>query len=118
MSDVLSPTAVEKLIQETRGRIHDGVKVVSNARKAYTDAKRKYDQAFAQAFLDYEGPQTEKKYAAELATSDERYDMEIKYLALKHAESLAQTLANDLSALQSISKSVLAMYGSERGFGG
>jgi hypothetical protein len=114
MSDeVLNPVEIEQNIQEVRRRIHNGVKVVTQARKAYNVAKRAYAKAFALAYLGYEGAAHERKYGAELATEDQREAMDTAEEAFKYALELSEALRDDLRALQSIGASVRAMYSTE-----
>jgi hypothetical protein len=114
-SVVLNPVEIEASIQEVRRRIHNGVKVVSDARKVYQQAKRSYDRAFAHAYLDYEGAAHEKKYSAELETEAQREAMDLAEQAFKYALDLSEALRDDLRALQSINASVRSMYQSEMG---
>lgn len=113
-SRVLNPVEIEAAIDETRRRIHNGVKVVSDARKALSKARSAYDRAYAHAYLDYDGPAHEKRYGAELATEAERDAMDIAELVYKRALDLSEALRDDLRALQSLGASIRAMYGSER----
>lgn len=113
----LNPEQVEAAMRYCNLRISRGVRVVSDAEKEYRDLDRAYDRAFAQAFLAHEGPQTEKKFAATLATATERDARDVAYLAYKHVERLAESLRDELRTLQSVNKSVIAMYGSSQGYG-
>lgn len=116
-SEVLNPVDIENAIRKCSERIRNGVKVVTEARKTHQKAKRDYDRAFARAYLDYDGPAHERKYAAELATDKEREAMDVAEAAFKYALELSEALRDDLRALQSIGASVRAMYGVESGFG-
>lgn len=119
MSDgVLNPVDLEQTIQEISRRIHNGVKVVTNAEGEAREKRRLYDLAFAQAYLNHEGPAHERKFFAEAATSTERQGAEVAEIAFRHAERTARALENELRATQSIGASIRAMYAGERGFGG
>lgn len=116
----LSPEQIETAIERCRRRIAAGVRVVSDAEDAARAARRAHDRAYAAAFLAHDGPQTEKRYGAELApeviaTRDAR---DVAELAYRHAERLADALASELRALQSINRSVSTVYGATTGFGG
>ena len=117
MSEVLNPADLEAKIQEIARRIHEGVKVVTSAERDARDKRRLYDLAFARAYMAHEGAAHERKYAAEIATSDERNTAEIAEVAFRHAERTARALENELRATQSVGASVRAMYQGERGFG-
>lgn len=112
-SRVLNPADIEEEIEGVRRRIHNGIKVVSDARKAYNKARRAYRRALCTAYIRYEGPAHEKKYAAELATEDELEAMDHAEEAFKYALDLSEGLRDDLRALQSIGASIRSMYQTE-----
>lgn len=118
MSDVLNPADIERHIQEISRRIHEGVKVVSAAEREAREKRRVYDRQFAVVYLRHDGPAHERKYAAEVATTELREDAENAEVAFKHAERTARALENELRATQSIGASIRSMYAGERGFGG
>jgi hypothetical protein len=117
VNDVLNPADLEKHIQEISRRIHNGVRVVTDAEKTARDKRRLYDLAFAQAYLQHDGPAHERKYSAEAATTAQRQEAEVAEVAFRHAERTARALENELRATQSIGASIRAMYAGERGFG-
>lgn len=110
-SDILNPVDVEQRIRQLSNDIASGVKVVSMRYRAKLDAERIYDHAFAVAFLTYDGPANAKKYAAEKQTQQERTDRDVAEVAYRHAERQMKALEGQLSALQTIAKSVGQMYG-------
>ncbi len=113
----LNPEQIEAAMRLCNLRIARGVRVVTDAEKAYRDLDRAHDRAYAQAFLDWEGPQTEKRHAATLATDAEREARDVAHLAFQHVKRLAEALQDELRTLQSVNKSIIAMYGATRGFG-
>ena len=117
MNDVLNPVDVEQSIRSLANRISDGVRVVSKHYEAFLAAERAYDQAFARAYMSHDGPAHEKKYAAELATADERCDRDVADAAFRYADRTAKALENELRAYQSIGASVRAMYSAPAGVG-
>jgi hypothetical protein len=118
MSDVINPVDLENRIQEIARRIHEGVSVVTGAERQAREKRLLFDLAYAKAYLDYDGPSHAKRYAADLATGQERADADVAEVAFKHTERTARALENELRATQSIGASVRAMYAGERGFGG
>lgn len=116
--DVLNPADLEKAIQEISRRIHKGVRVVTDAEHNARHERRLYDRAFAVAYMQHDGPAHEKRYAAEVATTEQRKQAEDAEIAFRHAERNARALENELRATQSVGASIRAMYASERGFGG
>ncbi len=116
---VLSPEEIERLLRVCQTNINKGVRIVSDAEKAATDSARVYDRAYALAFLNYDGAQGEKRYAAEVdpAVIAARDDRDVKKLAFNHAKRVAEALESELRTLQSVNKSVIAMYGAPQGFG-
>jgi len=117
VSEVLNPADIEAKIQEISRRIHEGVKVVTNAERDAREKRRLYDHAFAQAYMKHDGPAHEKRYAAEVETTDRRAAAEDAEVVFKHAERTARALENELRATQSVGASVRSMYAGERGFG-
>lgn len=105
-----NPVAIEAAIRDCANRIAKGVGVCDTRYREFLDADRAYDRAFAGAFLEHDGPQTEKRYAAEQATQEERRVRDIADAAYKHADRLAKALTEELRSWQSVSASVRAMY--------
>jgi len=111
MSDVLNPVDLERQIRDCADRIATGVKVCSDAYAAFLDCDRSYDRAFAQAYMRHDGPQTEKKYAAEIATSEARAARDAADVAYRYADRTAKAVESQLRALQSVGASIRSMYG-------
>lgn len=110
MTTILNPVDVEAAIRAVADRITNGVKVCSDRYDAFLKADAAYDRAFALAYMAHSGPQTEKKYAAELATFDERTARDAADVAYRYADRQAKALQDELRALQSVGASVRAMY--------
>ncbi len=117
LDEPLNPEQVEKAMRFCALRIARGVRVVTDAERAFRELDRAHDRAFAQAFLDHDGPQTEKRHAAVLATAAEREARDVAHLAFQHVKRLAEALEDELRTLQSVNKSVVAIYGASRGYG-
>ncbi len=111
MTDVLNPVEIESAIRHVAERIAKGVRVCSETYAAKLSAERDYEQAFARAYLRHDGPQTEKKHAAVLATVTECEARDLADVAYRYAASTARALEDELRALQSVGASVRAMYG-------
>lgn len=109
--EVLSPVEVELLVRKFAGDISKSVRTVSEAHYRWKTAARVYEHAFAVAYMAHQGPQTEKKYAAEKATQQERTEADVAEVAFRHAERQMKALETQLSAAQTIAKSVNQMYG-------
>jgi hypothetical protein len=84
---------------------------VPERHRAKLSADRLYDYAYAVAYIAHEGPQTEKKYAAEKVTQQERIGKDVAEVAYPHALRQMKALEGKLSAFQTIAKSVNQMYG-------
>ncbi len=110
MSDVLNPVEVEQTLLTIANDIARGVMVVSNAHAAYLQADRAYDLAFAKAYGLHDGPQGDKKYAATVATENERTARDVADAAYQHARRTEHALRDRLSAYQSVGRSVMSMY--------
>lgn len=105
-----TPVSVEKAINHCANRIAKGVSVVNERYKAFLTADRDFDRAFSQAFLDHDGPQTEKKHAAVVATISLRQARDVADAAYRYAAKQAAALEDELRALQSVSKSIASTY--------
>jgi hypothetical protein len=108
---VLNPVEVEQAIVAAADEVTEGVDIVTQRLQAYRDAERAFDLKFAMAFMEHKGPQTEKRYAAEIAATDARHDMDAAEVAYRYAERRCKAAESRLSAYQSVNKSVSAMYG-------
>ena len=110
MADVLNPVEVEQGIRGVSNRIGNGVRVCDERYRAFLQADHALDLAYAAAYMSHEGPAHEKKYAAELATADERAARDVADAAYRYADRQAKALDLELRALQSVGASVRAMY--------
>ncbi|MHC6175428.1 hypothetical protein [Glutamicibacter sp. X7] len=111
MTEPYSPVSVEQRILEISNRIAKSARVCNERYVSFLDADRAYDRAYAVAFLKHEGPQTEKRYAAEEATTEEREARDVADAAYRYADRLSKALQAELMAMQSVNKSVIAQYG-------
>lgn len=106
----LNPVMLEQSILKVSNRISMSAGECNTRYKAFLDADRSYDRAYAQAFMNHDGAQGEKRYAAEIATTDERAARDVADAAYKYADRLSKALQSELLAFQSLNKSVLAQY--------
>lgn len=107
----LNPVAIEAAIRTCSERISKGVMVCDERYRAFLDADRAYDAAFAGAYLDHSlSPAHERKYAAELDTQKLRAERDVADAAYRYADRQARALENELRAWQSVGASVRAMY--------
>jgi hypothetical protein len=110
VSEHLNPVAVEHSIRTLIDSIAKGVPIVSAAEYGAREAKRKYDLALARAYLEHNGPAHEKKYAATLATEQERTEYDIADVTYSDAERISKALEAQLRGWQSLGASVREMY--------
>jgi hypothetical protein len=108
---VLNPVDVEHAIRDVSNRIAAGVSVCDQRYATFLTADHEYDQAYARAYLAYDGPANRARYDAELATVGERRARDVADAAYRYADRLAKALEAELRAWQSVGKSVTAMYG-------
>ena len=106
----LTPVAVENHIRELSTRIAKSASVCNERYQVFLEADRAFDQAYARAFLAHDGPQTEKRYAADLASLGEREARDVADAAYRYADRLSKALSAELMAFQSLNKSILAQY--------
>lgn len=106
-----NPVDIDQEIVQTRRYMHEGVDVISARKKAKDDTKAAYDKAFARAFIAAPCAQTEKRYHAELATTEERTAMEVADRAYWYAKDRADVYASELMALQGQRNTARRLYG-------
>lgn len=111
MSAPVNPVVVEDAIRTCADRIAKSVTVCGERYNTFLQADRAYDQAFARAYLSAEGPAHERKYAAELKTSQERETRDVADAAYRYAERTSKAVEAELRAWQSVGASVRAMFG-------
>lgn len=109
-NDILSPVAIETRILEISNRIAKSASVCNDTYRAVLQTDHTYELAFAKAFMAYDGPAHSKKYAAEIATEQERIARDIADAAYRYADRLGKALESELRAYQSIGASVRATY--------
>lgn len=113
-SEPLNPVDLEAKIIELTNRITQGIVVVTQREQAHRAAEAAHRDAYARAFLMWDGPQTEKRYAADRDTRVERDALDVAEVAFHHAQRVARAAESELSAYQTLAKSVGAMYGATR----
>lgn len=111
MPDVINPVEIEQRMMDVLNRISNGIRIRTEANTDFLAADRAYDLAYAKAYVNSLGPAHQLKYAAEIATSEERKERDVADLVYRDAERRGKALESELSALQSILKSILATYG-------
>lgn len=107
----VNPVLVEESIRTCAARIANSVTVCGKAYDEFLAADRAYDRAYARAYLAAEGPAHERKYRAELDTSREREDRDVKDAAYRYAERTSKAVEAELRAWQSVGASVRTMFG-------
>lgn len=106
----MNPVSVEESIRKVANLIAEGVAVCDQRYRAYLEALHRFDVAYAQAWMNYDGPAHSKRYAAELKTQAERHARDEADATYRYADRRARALENELRALQSVNKSVMGMY--------
>ena len=110
MSEVMNPVTIEQQISTVVDDIAKGVRIVTDAEYEAARLRRAYDRAYALAYGSAQGSIQDRKYAAELATADQRAEAENAEIAFRHAQRTARALEKKLDALRSQGASVRAMY--------
>lgn len=105
-----NPVEVENSIRSVSNQISENVSEVDRCYRAFQKAEHTYDLAFARAYMGHRGPAHEKRYAAELATEQERADRDVKEAAYKYADRRSRALDAELRSWQSVGASVRSMY--------
>lgn len=114
MGDILNPDDVSAQISAVRNQIAEGVRTISDAEEEAKDKRRAFDLAYAKAYLNADGAAYMRRYKATVETMKEREAMDIADLAFSKAEREGWALIRALGAWQTISNSVVALYGSVR----
>lgn len=110
MGEVLNPVAVEQAIREAVHLVTEGVDVVTVRLREYREAERLFDLAWARCYMSSKGPVEERKQQCILATEQEKMALDIAEVAYKFADRKTRAAESTLSAYQTLSKSVMAMY--------
>lgn len=117
-SEPLNPVEVERAIRDAANHVGRSVRIVNDALERYRAASREYDLAFAQEVLEAAGAVATRKYAAEIATTQLRSERDAAEVAWHFADRLAAAASKNLTAFQSINKSVMTMFsGASSGHG-
>lgn len=111
MPEPVNPVEVERRIFDTLNRIAEGINLRSDLYADFLKADADYDRAHALAYVNATGPAHMRGFLAEVQTADERFTRDAADAAYRHAERRAKALEAELSALQSVLKSILASYG-------
>ena len=110
MAKVLNPVDIEIAIRDISERIANGVPVTSKRYKAFLEADREFDRAYASAYLHAEGSIKDKEMTARLETMEQREQRDLAEVAYRHADRLSRALEGELRATQSLGASVRMMY--------
>jgi hypothetical protein len=117
-SEPLNPVEVERAIRDAANHVGRSVRIVNDALERYRAASREYDLAFAQEVLEAAGAVATRKYVAEIATTQLRSERDAAEVAWHFADRLAAAASKNLTAFQSINKSVMTMFsGASSGHG-
>ena len=111
----VNPVEVEQALRRLVNEIATSVRTVSDTLDNYRKAEREYDLAFARAYNRHGGAAHAKKYVAEELTQDERAARDNAEVVWRYASTRARSLETELTAWQSIAKSVNGMYGAAGG---
>jgi hypothetical protein len=114
----LNPVDLENQILDIKNRCHKGVQIFTEKHRAFLEAETAYEHARAYAFLEHDGPQTEKRHAAEIGAAKERQAMDLARVEFEYTKRKLEVYMAELSALQNLNRGVRTMYAAERGFGG
>lgn len=105
-----NPVSVEKAIVQVVDEIVSGISKSSETYARFLEADRAYDLALAKAYMRHDGPAHSKKYAAEIATEQERLDRDVADVSYRLVERTNRALEKKLDALRSIGVGVRQAY--------
>lgn len=108
---VLNPVDIEAGIRNAVSEVTKGVVEYTVKLTEYRKAEHAFDLAWARAYMSKSGPVEERKQNAVLATEEEKQALDIAEVAFKYVDRRLRAAESTLSAYQTLSKSVTAMYG-------
>uniref|UniRef100_A0AAU7J7Q9 Head-to-tail adaptor n=2 Tax=unclassified bacterial viruses TaxID=12333 RepID=A0AAU7J7Q9_9VIRU len=108
---VLNPVDVEAAIRQAVSEVVAGVDQYTIRLREYRAAERTFDLAWARAYMNKSGPVEERKQNAVIATEEEKTALDVAEVAFKYVDRRLRAAESTLSAYQTLSKSVMAMYG-------
>lgn len=111
-SEPVNPVQIENTIRTVSNEIARGVKVVSSRLAAFRKAQRDFDLAYALAVSKADGAVATRRYQADIETFDLRVARDDAEIVYKHAERAMSALEKELSAWQTINKTVSQMFSS------
>lgn len=109
MSD-LTPISVEKTILALTTDIDNSAEATKEGHSRFLEAERNFDLAYARAYMAHEGPAHERRYAATLATQQERIDRDAAEVAHKFVEKSSRNLEKKLDAYRTLGTFVKQAY--------
>lgn len=109
--EVLNPVVVEQAIREAVNEVAKGVGEFTRTLEAYRTAERAFDLAWAQEYMRVSGPVEERKQACVIRTAEQKQALDVAEVAFKYCDKRLRAAESRLSAYQTLSKSVQAMYG-------
>lgn len=111
MARVVNPVDIERGILDAVTEVARGVDEYSRTLSLMLDAQHAFDLAWARAYEAKTGPVEERKQRCVLATEEEQRALNIATVAHKYVDRRLKAAESRLSAYQTLSKSVTAMYG-------
>lgn len=111
MSEVLNPVEIEQGILAAVAEVAEGIRVTSDRHSTYLEADHAFDLAWSRSYLSSTGTVAEREARCELAVEEERRTRDVAEAAYKYADRRTKAAESRLSAFQTLSRSVTAMYG-------
>lgn len=106
----LAPVDVERRLLQLERTLRESVQDWKPRYKAFKDAEREYDQAFARAKLKSKEATNDKKYDAELETIAEREALDFADVEHKYSEKRLMAVHKVVEIWRSIGTSVREEY--------
>ena len=107
---VLNPVEIEQGIVAAAEEVARSVQIVSDRLEAYREAEHLFDLKWAGEYMRATGPVEERKQTCVLKTEVERKAMDVAEVAFKYADRKCKAAEARLSAYQTLSRSITAMY--------
>lgn len=114
--DLVTPLDVERELVELVSRLDKAPGIIRDYHNQLRTARAEFKKAYAVAYAAATGTQMDKKFAAELATTDLQNALDEAEIAYKYVCDTQDALRTKLRALQSVGSLVRAsMFGNQAG---
>ena len=110
MTEEWTPVTIEARLRAIANENARLISAAQDLHRAYLDAQRTYDLAYARSYVSANGPAHEKRYLADIGTEAQREAKDVADAAYRHVERMLRGKRDELDALRSVGVSVRQAY--------